>query len=68
MCCDCQESMKLDVETEMQVMVLFALLHLKITNVSLRQKVKTKNNYEFFDCAILWKHLLCPSHLGPQRL
>ena len=53
MCCDCQESMKSEVEIEMQGTVLFALLHLKITNVSLRQKVKTKNNYEVFQLRCL---------------
>lgn len=48
----------------MQVTDLFVLLHLKITNVSLRQNMKTKNNSEFFNCAILWKH---PKDLDSQR-
>lgn len=68
MWCHCQESMKSDVYMETQVTVLLAQLHLKLINV-LRKKGITKNGYDFFTCAILWKHLLpsMPKYLGPQR-
>ena len=70
MCCDCQESMKSEVKIEMQGTVLFALLHLKITNVSLRQKMKTKNNYGVFQlCRIVETPTkITLDHLCPWRL